>query len=59
VGDRLHDGLRDLGLGTPADPDSGGGFNPLRNEADMFRVLVWFVVVVAVIVVIVLVARAF
>jgi hypothetical protein len=31
----------------------------LRNEADMFRVLVWFVVVVAVIVVIVLVARAF
>ena len=33
-------------------------FNPLRREADMFRVLVWFVAAVAVIVVVVLVARA-
>jgi hypothetical protein len=36
----------------------GGGFNPLRNEADMFRVLVWFVAAVAAIVVIVLVIQA-
>jgi hypothetical protein len=36
----------------------GGGFNPLRNEADMFRVLVWFVAAVAAIVVIVLIVRA-
>ena len=33
-------------------------FNPLRNEADAFRVLIWFVAVVAAIVVIVLVVRA-
>jgi hypothetical protein len=33
-------------------------FNPLRNEADAFRVLVYFVAAVAVIVVIVLVVRA-
>jgi hypothetical protein len=33
-------------------------FNPLRNESDAFRVLVWFVAAVAVIVVIVLVVRA-
>jgi hypothetical protein len=33
-------------------------FNPLRSEADMFRVLVWVVVVVAVIVAIVLLIRA-
>jgi hypothetical protein len=33
-------------------------FNPLRSEADAFRVLVWFVVIVAVIVAIVLVVRA-
>ena len=33
-------------------------FNPLRNEADAFRVLVYFVVVVAVIVAIVLIVRA-
>jgi len=32
-------------------------FNPLRNEADAFRVLLYFVAVVAVIVVIVVVAR--
>jgi hypothetical protein len=33
-------------------------FNPLRSEADAFRVLVYFVAVVATIVVIVLVVRA-
>ena len=33
-------------------------FNPLRNEADMFRVLVGVVVVFAVIVAIVLLIRA-
>jgi hypothetical protein len=33
-------------------------FNPLRREADAFRVLVWFVAVVAVIVAVVLIARA-
>jgi hypothetical protein len=33
-------------------------FNPLRNESDAFRVLVWFVAVVAAIVAIVLVVRA-
>jgi len=32
-------------------------FNPLRNESDAFRVLVYFVAVVAVIIVIVLVVR--
>jgi hypothetical protein len=40
------------------DDEGGGGFNPLRNEADMFRVLVCFVALVAAIVVIVLVIRA-
>jgi hypothetical protein len=34
------------------------GFNPLRREADAFRVLVYFVAAVAVIVAIVLIARA-
>jgi cytochrome c-type biogenesis protein CcmH/NrfF len=33
-------------------------FNPLRNEADAFRVLLWFIAVVAVIVGIVLLVRA-
>jgi hypothetical protein len=33
-------------------------FNPLRSEADAFRVLLWFVAVVAVIVAIVLIVRA-
>jgi hypothetical protein len=33
-------------------------FNPLRNESDAFRVLVWFVAVVAAIIAIVLVVRA-
>jgi len=33
-------------------------FNPLRSEADAFRVLVWFVAAVAVIVIIVLVVKA-
>ncbi len=33
-------------------------FNPLRSEADMFRVLVWVVVVVAAIVAVVLLVRA-
>jgi hypothetical protein len=33
-------------------------FNPLRNEGDAFRVLVYLVAVVAVIVVIVLIVRA-
>ena len=33
-------------------------FDPLRREADMFRVLVRFVAVVALIVVVVLVVRA-
>ncbi len=32
--------------------------NPLRNEGDAFRVLIYFIAVLAVIVVIVLVARA-
>jgi hypothetical protein len=35
-----------------------GGFNPFRNEADMFRVLLAFVALVAAIVIIVLVAQA-
>jgi hypothetical protein len=34
------------------------GFNPLRNEADAFRVLLYFVAAVAVIVAIVLIVRA-
>jgi hypothetical protein len=33
-------------------------FNPLRSEADAFRVLVWVVVVIAVIVGVVLIVRA-
>jgi hypothetical protein len=33
-------------------------FNPLRNEADAFRVLVYVVAAVAVVVIIVLVVRA-
>jgi hypothetical protein len=33
-------------------------FNPLRNEADAFRVLVWFVGAVAVIVIVVLLVQA-
>jgi hypothetical protein len=33
-------------------------FNPLRSEADAFRVLVYFVVVMAVIVGVVLIVRA-
>jgi hypothetical protein len=33
-------------------------FNPLRNEADAFRVLIYFVLSVAVIVAIVLIVRA-
>ena len=33
-------------------------FNPLRNEADAFRVLLWFIAVMAVIVGIVLLVRA-
>ena len=33
-------------------------FDPLRREADAFRLLLWFVAVVAAIVVIVLVIRA-
>jgi hypothetical protein len=33
-------------------------FNPLRNEADAFRVLVWFVAVVALIAVVVLLIQA-
>jgi hypothetical protein len=33
-------------------------FNPLRSEADAFRVLVWVVAVVAAIVAIVLIVRA-
>jgi hypothetical protein len=32
-------------------------FNPLRNESDAFRVLVYFVAVVAVIVIVVLIVR--
>jgi hypothetical protein len=34
------------------------GFNPLRNEADAFRVLIYVVVVFAVIIAVVLIARA-
>ena len=41
-----------------SDGERGGGFNPLRNEGDMFRVLLWFVAAVAAIVVIVLVIQA-
>ena len=33
-------------------------FNPLRNEADAFRVLIWVVVVFAAIVAVVLIVRA-
>jgi hypothetical protein len=33
-------------------------FNPLRNESDAFRVLVYFVAAVAAIVVVVLIIRA-
>jgi hypothetical protein len=43
---------------VPEDGSGGGGFNPLRNEADMFRLLLWFVAAVAAIVVIVLVVEA-
>jgi hypothetical protein len=43
---------------VPDDRPGGGGFNPLRNEADMFRVLLGFVAFVAAIVVIVLVIKA-
>jgi hypothetical protein len=32
--------------------------NPLRSEADAFRVLIWFVAVMAVIVAIILIVRA-
>jgi hypothetical protein len=34
------------------------GFNPLRNEADAFRVLIYFVAAVATIVIVVLVIQA-
>jgi hypothetical protein len=34
------------------------GFNPLRHEADAFRVLVYVVIAFAVIIAIILVARA-
>ena len=40
------------------DDDRGGGFNPLRNESDMFRVLLWFVAAVPAVDVIVLVIQA-
>ncbi len=33
-------------------------FNPLRNEADAFRVLVYFVIVFAAIIAIILIVRA-
>jgi hypothetical protein len=33
-------------------------FNPLRNEADAFRVLVYFIAAVAAIVIVVLLVRA-
>ena len=33
-------------------------FNPLRNEADAFRVLMYFVAVMAVIIAIILIVRA-
>jgi hypothetical protein len=33
-------------------------FDPFRQEADAFRVLVWFVAIVAAIVVVVLIVRA-
>jgi hypothetical protein len=39
-------------------PPRRSGFNPLRYEADAFRVLVYGVVVIAVIVAIVLLVRA-
>ena len=35
-----------------------GGFNPLRNEADAFRVLVYFLIVMAVIIGLILIVRA-
>jgi hypothetical protein len=34
------------------------GFNPLRNEADAFRVLIYFLIVMVVIVGLVLIVRA-
>jgi hypothetical protein len=36
----------------------GGGFDPFRNEGDMFRVLVWFVGFMVVLVAIVVLIRA-
>jgi hypothetical protein len=33
-------------------------FDPFRKEADAFRVLIWFVAIVAAIVVVVLIVRA-
>ena len=36
----------------------GDGFNPLRKEADAFRVLVYFVIVMAVIIGVVELVRA-
>lgn len=33
-------------------------FNPLRNEGDAFRVLIWFVLVMAVLIGLILLVRA-
>jgi hypothetical protein len=55
VGRRVHDGLRPLGEPSPEHPTT---FDPFRKEADAFRVLVWFVVLVAAIVAVVLIVRA-
>ncbi|MGZ4217161.1 MAG: hypothetical protein ACXVHB_19425 [Solirubrobacteraceae bacterium] len=35
-----------------------GGFDPLRNEADAFRLLRWAVIVIAAIVVVIVLIRA-
>jgi hypothetical protein len=39
-------------------PRRPGGFDPLRSEADAFRLLRWAVIVIAAIVVVVLIVKA-
>jgi hypothetical protein len=43
---------------VPSRRSSDDPFNPLRKEADAFRVLIWFIVAVAAIVAVVLIVRA-
>jgi hypothetical protein len=39
-------------------PRRSGGFDPLRSEADAFRLLRWAVIVIAAVVVVVIVVKA-